>query len=303
MKVGELDRDCLAAMLASDGVALRVSPFVVRIQSDIPVVRASLHDMYGDFPLADAETFTDFQVRVAFEPGLRRWLAPQARFYFDGRPSFTPLPAHQAFAMLEWGLNWCVAAHAHQYLIVHAAVVERNGRAFIFPAPPGSGKSTLCAALVNRGWRLMSDELGLIDIESRQVSGMARAVNLKNRSIDLIQQFAPEARFTAPVPDTTKGTIALMRPPTASVQRAGEASRPACVILPRYQPDTDTQFEPYSKARTCLLLAEQSFNYHVHGQRGFEAFSSLVEQARCFSLTYSRLDEALGLLNELSETL
>jgi predicted ATPase len=29
----------------------------------------------------------------------------------------------------------------------------------ILPAPPGSGKSTLCAALVTRGWRLLSDEL------------------------------------------------------------------------------------------------------------------------------------------------
>jgi predicted ATPase len=33
-------------------------------------------------------------------------------------------------------------------------VVERDGHALILPAMPGSGKSTLTAALVQRGWRL-----------------------------------------------------------------------------------------------------------------------------------------------------
>ena len=53
--------------------------------------------------------------------------------------------------------------HAHQYLIIHAAVVEKNGLAAILPAPPGSGKGTLTAGSVLSGWRLLSDELTLID--------------------------------------------------------------------------------------------------------------------------------------------
>lgn len=290
-------------MLGSDGIFLRIAPFVAHIQSDIPLVRDSLLEMYADFQLSDSEIFTDFHVRVAFEPGVKKWISPRARFYFDGRPSFAPLPANQAFAMLEWGLNWCVAAHSHQYLIVHAAVVERNGFAFMFPAPPGSGKSTLCAALVNRGWRLMSDELGLIDMQTSLVLGMARAVNLKNKSIDVIQNYAPAAQFTARVPDTSKGTIAHMRPPIESVLRSSEPGKLACIVLPKYSANAETKFDPYSKARTCLLLAEQSFNYHVHGRRGFEAFRLLVEQACCFRLTYSQLDDAVCVLDMFSDKL
>ncbi len=128
-----------------------------------------------------ADRFADFHVSVVREPGLRRWVRPLIRFHFDGVPSFMPLLATHATASLEWGLNWCVASHCHQYLIVHAAVVERRGVAVVMPAPPGSGKSTLCAALVQCGWRLLSDELGLYDPVSRQVFGMARPINLKNR--------------------------------------------------------------------------------------------------------------------------
>ena len=106
---------------------------------------------------------------------------------------FNPLPAEQAFPLLEWGLNWCVATQCHQYLILHAAVLERGGRALIMPAPPGSGKSTLCAALVARGWRLFSDELALIEIGGGQIVPLPRPISLKNESIDrIISGFWPE---------------------------------------------------------------------------------------------------------------
>jgi predicted ATPase len=46
--------------------------------------------------------------------------------------------------------------------MLHAAVVEKNGKALILPALPGSGKSTLSAALAMNGWRFLSDEFTMI---------------------------------------------------------------------------------------------------------------------------------------------
>ena len=81
--------------------------------------------------------------------------------------------------MLEWGMNWCIASNAHQYFIMHSAMIEKNGQAILLPAPQGSGKSTLCAAMVNAGWRLFSDELGLIEPETLQAIPCTRPINLK----------------------------------------------------------------------------------------------------------------------------
>lgn len=256
--------------------------------------------MYADFEVVAPTVFADFHVQVLLEPGLRRWVKPQARFYFDGQPSFTPLPAQQGFAMIEWGLNWCVAAHAHQYLVIHAAVIEKNGRAVVLPAPPGSGKSTLCAGLVHSGWRLLSDELGLYDRRTGLIHGMARPVNLKNASIDVMRRFAPQAVFTPPVPDTTKGTVALMRPPGASVARRGEPAKPAWVVLPKYRAGSRALLERHSKARTFHLIAEQSFNYDILGTQGFEAVSRLIDECGCYQFSYSDLNEARGLFDELA---
>lgn len=277
-----------------------MGPFVARLKTDVPALAGDIALLYADFETVPAGRFADFDVEVARERGPRRWLKPQVRFFFDGQPSFTPLPLVQACAMLEWGLNWCVAAHAHQYLIVHAAVIERNGQAVILPAPPGAGKSTLCAGLINRGWRLLSDELALFDMQSGLLYGMCRPVNLKNASIDLVKRFAPDAVMTRSVPDTTKGTVALMRPPAESVWRVDEPAAPRWVVVPNYQPGAISKLERHGRAQVFMLLAEQSFNYDIHGAHGFAGVSRLIEQSDCYQFTYSDLDDAVRVFDDLS---
>src|SRR5689334_825890 len=191
---------------------LRIGPFHARVETALRNLSGELRRFYPDAFFAE-RPFADFHVRVRRAHGLRRWYRPQAIFELDGETPFKPLPFDQALALFEWGMNHCIAGQAHHYLIIHAAVIERNGRAAILPAAPGSGKSTLTAALVHRGWRLLSDELTLLNMTDRRLVPLARPVSLKNRSIDVIRAFAPDAVFSRRIDDTTKGTIALMRAP------------------------------------------------------------------------------------------
>lgn len=63
------------------------------------------------------------------------------------------------FALLQWGMNWCIAGHARHYLVLHAAVLERDGGAVVLPGDSGAGKSTLTAALMLAGRRLLLSHL------------------------------------------------------------------------------------------------------------------------------------------------
>ena len=299
MKISDYSESELFALLKRGDLLLDLRLFVVRICSDIVEVARDIALMYTDFDTCSVESFSDFHVSVMRESGPLSWVKPRARFYFDGRPSFIPLPANQAFAMLEWGLNWCVAAHSHQYLIIHAAVVEREGRAAILPGPPGAGKSTLCAGLINRGWRLLSDELALFDMERSQLFGMCRPVNLKNASIDIIRKFAPDVAMTLPVADTTKGTISLMRPPSGSVKTANCGASPAWIVLPNFSAGSQPMMAVQGRAETFMLIAEQAFNYDIHGAKGFSAVGDLVERSQCHRLTYGSLDDAVLAFDDL----
>ena len=203
--------------------------------------------------------------------------------------------------MFEWGMNWCISMHMHRFLIVHAAVVERGGRALILPAPPGSGKSTLCAALVWRGWRLLSDELTLIDPATGRITPVPRPVSLKNASIDVIRQFAPQAQFGPVVHETVKGSIGHFSPPQGTVERSEVTALPSWVILPRYVAGSDTRLTPLSKGKALMALADNAFNYNVHGAGGFHAMAALVARSDCFEFSYSRLEEAVRLFAELAD--
>lgn len=285
-------------MLSASGVSIRIPPFVFTIASPYEVVADGVKKLYSDFEVVDPEcTFVDFHVAVVKD---RRFPKATCVFELDGIRPFTPLAAGEAFAFLEWGMNWCVTGYCHTLVTIHSAVLERDGRALILPAPPGSGKSTLCAALMQHGWRLLSDEMALLDPLTGMVTPAPRPVSLKNQSIAVMQKRAPHAVFGPVARDTMKGTVAHMRVPQKSLEQASVPALPAWLVFPKYQSGAALEVAARPKAGSLMRLSENSFNHHVHGRRGFDAMADLVDRSDCYDLTYSQLDEALEWLGKLS---
>lgn len=277
---------------------LSIGGFDIALRSSLPVVVRGVELLYADYPLSPADRFIDFRVELFSPKWVRRWLRPQVTFSFDGQLPFKPLPVEQAFAMFEWGLNWVVANHSHQFAVVHAAAVEKNGRGFIFPGVPGSGKSTLCAAMVCRGWRLLSDEMALISLDDGLLWPIPRPISLKNASIDIIRNFGGDVLLGDIVADTAKGSVAHMRAPCASVEAGKLPARPSAIVFPRYEAGADTLLSPISRGRALMRTAENCFNYPVLGPSGFTCLSNAIEQCSCRTLVYSDLDEAIAALEE-----
>jgi hypothetical protein len=49
-----------------------------------------------------------------------------------------------------------------------------------------------------------------------------------------------------------------------------------------------------------MALADNAFNYHLHGAGGFHALAALVGRSDCFEFSYSRLEEAAELFAGLA---
>ena len=295
--LGQLSTAELRTRLAQ-GLVLQTGPFRTRMVSHVQPVLRGLATLYADFELP-ADGIDDFVVQVDLVAGPRAIWRPQIVFRFDKQIPFKPLPADHAFASLEWGLNWCIAGHAHHYLLLHAAVLEKNGRAVILPGHPGAGKSTLTAALSLSGFRLLSDEMGLIDRDDGLLVPLARPVNLKNASIDIIRGFASHAVFGDVVRDTHKGTVAHLKPSTDSVRRAQQKAQPALLVFPRWQAGASTQLKPRARADAFMEVANHAFNYELLGSLGFDLTATLVAGCKCFDFTYSNLPDAVRTFDEL----
>ncbi len=300
MIVGDLSRRELGSRLAGTGLGLRFGPFNLTIRSDLKSFGSLAHSLYAPYPLPEAGEMTDFHVGIRRPRGMRRWLRRQACFTIDGQSPFAPYTVEHAFPALEWGINWCVATRAHHLLMLHSAGVERNGRAILFPASPGDGKSTLCTALIHSGWRLMSDEFGLVRPEDGMLLPLPRLIPLKNESIDVIRRFRPEAIIGPAFLETRKGTVAHVRPPLESIRRMHEPARPRWFVFPRWIANAPLTLEPMAKSQAFLMVATNAFNYEVLDEAAFRLVADLVGSCDCYSLSYSDLDEAVAALDELS---
>jgi len=93
--------------------------------------------------------------------------------------------------------------------------------------------------------------------------------------------------------------VALLKPLESAVASAAIPARPRWLVLPKYEQATEARFERYGSARTFALIAEQSFNYDLLGLDGFNAIGSLLDQCVCAKFTYSDLDEAMSLFQNI----
>jgi HprK-related kinase A len=179
--------------------------------------------------------------------------------------------------------------------------VEKAGRAAILAGPPGSGKSTLCAALLARGWRLLSDEFALVDPVHGWVLPIPRPLALKGVSIGLAERFLPHLQMGRVFADTRKGMLAHLRPPTEAVERQSEPARPGWVVFPTHTEDAATKLVPLRKPVGFLRLEENCFNYRTLGRAAFDALSQLIDTAACYELPFAQAVAAAELVDGLAE--
>lgn len=284
--------------MAVEGVRFHVGPYVYELRSSLPSILTGLQQLYGDYRLAPAQGFADFHVAMDAS-GIVQRLRRTVDFSFDFTQPLETIERRHAYAFLEWGMNWCVSVCTNEYLKLHAAVVAKDGVALVMPGLPGAGKSTLCAALALRGWRVLSDEHALIDVESAMAVPVCRPVSLKNASLDVIKAFDSRAIIGPQTDDTHKGVVAHMK---ADMHPDSHDIAPVPVrlmIFPEYVSGLELQMTERTKAESFIFAAHHSFNYSLLGEVGFHAMSSYMDTLDCFSLKYSNLDEAISAISAL----
>jgi len=299
MKVKELSRSDLSRRLKVE-LDIATTPFITRIASPLGPLRNAVAEMYGDYQLVE-HAVPDFLVRVNGTGGWRRWARRQCIAHIDMPTPFVALPEHMAPLMLEQSLNWSVAMRTATHLLFHAAIVGKGDKAIILPGESGQGKSTLCAILMTSGWRLFSDELALIDLETGLAQPYPRPVSLKNASIEVMKSFAPGWRMTAIHHGTPKGDVAYMLPRAEDLERAGELARPAAILVPDYHPDAEKALEPMAPSVTFLQMSACSINYNGFHEAGFRRLSDLVDKVPAAIARYSTAEDGVALAEQMLE--
>ena len=297
LPLSQLSESTIEPSLRGRGLSLQVGKFRSLLFSDTGLLSEPLRGLYADYPAAEGPSgFYDFRLRLTKRRS-NFWSEWKVEFGWDGSSPFPPLPIAQAHPLFEWGLNWCVATASGVHVVIHSAVVERDGFALVLPGQPGSGKSTLCAALMLSGWRILSDELTIVCLADGLVQPVPRPVSLKGTSIDIIRERFPQASMTAPVTATHKGAIAYVRPSIDSVVAFDQAVPIGHIVFPKFKSGTDLAYEPLPRAVALTELMDNTFNVGLLGSSGFHALARSISSSKCFAVEYGDLSSIVQWVN------
>jgi HprK-related kinase A len=288
-----VDTERIQHALRSTGLWLDLGSATARISGRSKALPAQLQSVYRHFPFQRDGVWADIHARVDEVGGWRQLVRQQVFFSSDARVVFAPFPADSPLPLLEWGCNWLIGNRLNHLLLFHSGALERNGLTLLLPATPGSGKSTLSAALSLRGWRLLSDEFGAFDPAAGHFRAILKPIALKNESIDVILRFEPQALIGPRFPKTRKGTVAHLAAQPDAVRRRTEPAQPGAIILPRWEAGSPTLLEPILPHKAFAALAFNAFNYQLLGEVGFDATLRIVRRSPAWQLVYSDLDDAI----------
>lgn len=299
MKIGDIPPHEFRRTLTEEGLPFRLGAACVLISSPLEQVARAFQYLYAEYRSVPERQFYD--ARIAIHPigGLRRLRGKRVKLVVNGI-EWNSFEKDLAFAALVWGLNWFFYRHAHQFLNIHAGTLARGNSALLLPAEAGSGKSTLTAALMHRGWRLLSDELAIFNPHTGTLNPLPNSVILKDQSIPTIRQFAPSARFgPVLVSKKTGWRVAHVSPTPESIEAVNRTAIPRLIVFPQYEAGRKTELSPLSKADGMIKMIQSGFNTRLHGQTGFDVLADVIDRCECFELTYSDLEDVTGRLTEM----
>jgi hypothetical protein len=193
-------------------------------------------------------------------------------------------------------LGYAFAAEDSARLCLHAGAVEFGGKLVVFPSAARAGKSTLIAALGMAGRRVFSDDLLPILGESGQAVALGTRPRLR----------LPLARGTGGAFRDFVGAhevaadeqhLFLGLPPELHAAYGETAPIGAFVMLDRRQVGP-AELVAAERGEGLRRMVLQSLATPNAADTVFVRLQSLIERYPAWTLRYSRLDEAVALLNE-----
>jgi hypothetical protein len=197
-------------------------------------------------------------------------------------------------------LREAIDTHPH-LLYIHAGVVRGGCGCLLLPAEPGSGKTSLTAALTNAGFSYLSDELAPLEGDTLRVRPVPVSLCIKDGAWDLLTPRYPEMHDLAIHHRWDGKIVRYLNPPPAILDPEPEKSYPVrWIVFPQYSPEARTELRQLGKADALHRLLEQCLAMPAPlDQTKVASLVSWIRDIPCYELPMSSLDEAVSLIDRL----
>jgi hypothetical protein len=197
-------------------------------------------------------------------------------------PSVVHGPMPLARALVQWSVS-----RTEAHYVFHAGAVARQGRGVLLPGASRSGKSTLSAGLVRRGFDLLSDEVGAIALETGRLVEFPRSLWLRRDVLPLLGLPASAGSGGWDGESRVLGAADIGR------ARGVPDAEPSLILVPSYEEGVKTRLERLPAGAALIALMEVSCSQTKHKAAGLDFVIDLLRRVPCHRLQFSKLGEAL----------
>ena len=90
-----------------------------------------------------------------------------------------------------------------------------------------------------------------------------------------------------------------MKPSKTSVLQVLTTAVPFAIVFPKFKKNAPLNFTSIQKSTAFMNVIQNSFNYAILGESGFNAVAKLIDNTQCHNLVYSDTNEVLSFFDEL----
>jgi GTPase SAR1 family protein len=174
---------------------------------------------------------------------------------------------------------------------LHSSVVEKGGVHVVLTGQPMAGKTTLTLALLERGWRYVSDDMAPIDAASALARPFRKALSIRDPA--RWETLAPRWQVPGWLP--APSVVGLV-PAVAFEWSAADAYRPGVIVFPQYLAGAAPVLEPLTTARAMVLCGENLHDDTALKEGGLARLATWAGSAATARIEYGSTEEALELL-------
>lgn len=177
------------------------------------------------------------------------------------------------------------AVMATPTLAMHAAVVTRHGETLVIPGPSGQGKTTLTTALLQHGWRYVSDEALALRWSDGSLVPYPRPLALSPWAATRLGVLGVAAGHDVVMPASDVGTVAR------------EVPAPRRIVLLHRDGSETPALEPVHRAEGVAELLRRGFTHFQQPERALTLLAEVVAGAHVHRLRHSDPTRAAAFLS------
>lgn len=222
--------------------------------------------------------------------------SPAPYSYFRGADLAYQNPSlPMVFNYALWDLHWFATQNVRAFVALHAGAVATENGAILLPAPADTGKSTLVAALLERGFDYLSDEVGVLDPVTGKAYPFPKHLHLDQ---DALEDFPGLEGRLADADGRSRGPFdRTVRPPDLGAEVSGP-SRVGALIFMGGEREGPPRLSAVPRAESVERLAANSFNLHRFRDRGVIFLSRVARDAPSFKIEGGSAAERAELISE-----